>query len=48
MSTQRDDEVVDAIRSVIGGQNYRLVLPLVLFGIAVAAVFTDLSKQHLK
>lgn len=42
MSAQRDYEVVDAVRSVISSQNYCFVLPLVFFGVAVAAVFTDL------
>lgn len=46
MSAQWDYEVVDAIRSVISSQNYCFVLPLVFFGVAVAAVLADLSELN--
>lgn len=42
MSAQRNDEIVDAVRRIVSGQDDRFVLPLVLLGIAVAAVLTYL------
>lgn len=46
MSTQWDDEVVDAVRSVICCKNDCFVLPLILFGISIAAMFTDLRDRY--
>lgn len=45
MSTQWNDKVVNAIRGVVRSQNDGLVLPLILLGIAIAAVLTDLEGQ---
>lgn len=46
MRPQRDDKVVDAVRGVVGGQDDGLVLPLVLFGVTVTAVFADLWRER--
>lgn len=45
MSPQGNDEVVDAVGGVVRCQDDRLVLPLVLLGIPVAAVLTDLLTR---
>lgn len=45
MSSQRDDEVVYAIGGVIRSQDNRLVLPLVLLCVSIAAVLADLRKR---
>lgn len=42
MSSQRNDEVVDAIGGIVRGQNDGLVLPLILLGVPIAAVLADL------
>lgn len=45
MSTQGYDEVVNAIRGIVRSENDGLVLPLILLGIAIAAVLTDLKGR---
>lgn len=44
MRPQRYDEVVNAVGGVVGRQDDGLVLPLVVPGVPVAAVFADLSQ----
>lgn len=46
MCTQWNDKVVNAIRGVVRSQNDGLVLPLILLGIAIAAVLTDLERDR--
>lgn len=48
MSTQRYDEVIDTIRGIVRRKNDGLVLPLILLGISITAVLTDLSTRILK
>lgn len=43
--SQGNDEIVDAVGGVVRRQNHRLVLPVVLLGVSVAAVFADLRGR---
>jgi len=45
VSSQWNDEIVYAIGGIVRCQNDRLVLPLVLLGISIAAVLADLRKR---
>lgn len=44
MRPQRDDEIVDPVRGVIRGQDYRFVLPLVVSGVAITTMLTNLRQ----
>lgn len=44
MGSQRYNEIVNAVRGVVGGQDDGLVLPLVLLGVAVGAVLAHLRQ----
>lgn len=48
MRTQRDDEIIDPVRGIISGQDDCFILPLILFRVAVAAVFTYLDQKQLE
>lgn len=45
MSSQRNDEVVDAIAGVVRGEYDGFILPIVLLRVSVAAVLADLKQQ---
>lgn len=44
VSSQRNDEVVYSIRSIVCGQDDGLVLPLVILGIAIRTMLADLGQ----
>jgi hypothetical protein len=46
MSTQWYDKIINAIRGVVSCQNYCFILPLILFGVTIAAMFTDLNENE--
>lgn len=45
MSSKRNEEVVDAIASVISSKNHSTVLPVVFLGTSVTAVLTHLRVE---
>lgn len=45
MSSQGDDEIVDAITRIIRRQNDRLVLPIVFLCVPIATMFADLKYK---
>lgn len=47
MSPQRNYEVVDPITSVISCQDYRLILPIVLFRVPVATMLAHLTTKNI-
>lgn len=44
MCPQRNNKVVDPVAGIIGSQNNRLVLPLVIPGVSVAAMLANLRQ----